>query len=111
MQSFKKKLVIERSDMGEKEVEKMTGKSQPSSDAKKTLENQCLSCYMCVSTLMTRLLEAFFVKFGGLIGKFPWTTIILSIVACGICSAGLYNYLERTDDEVLWTPSGSVVSF
>ena len=40
VQSFKKKLVIERSDMGEKEVEKMTGKSQPSSDAKKTLENQ-----------------------------------------------------------------------
>ena len=59
------------------------------------------------SGLLIIFLENFFYKFGLAIGKRPWWTIILSVIFCLICTAGMVFWNENTDDEQLWTPYGS----
>jgi len=74
---------------------------------KSEVSEKCVSCYLYCSTFMTRLLEAFFHKFGGLVGLWPWTTLCLSLLVCGIFSSGFSKFYASNDDEFLWTPYGS----
>ena len=59
------------------------------------------------SGILIIFLENCFYKFGLVIGKRPWWTIIISVIFCLICTAGTVFWNENTDDEQLWTPYGS----
>ena len=59
------------------------------------------------SSFLIEFLEKCFYKLGLAIGKRPWWTIILSVIFCLICTAGVVFWNENTDDEELWTPYGS----
>ena len=50
-------------------------------------------------------------RLGILIGKYPWTTIIVTLIFFAVMSCGLVKFNASTDDEFLWTPYGSDVRF
>ena len=57
--------------------------------------------------------KTFFCNFsvGAIIGKYPWSTILLSLLLFISMTCGLYFFNVSTNDEFLWTPYGSDVSY
>ena len=51
----------------------------------------------------------FYSRFGYIIGKYPWTTILVTMIIFIAMSCGLLKFQRSTDDEFLWTPYGSDV--
>ena len=49
-------------------------------------------------------------RVGIVIGKYPWTTIIITFVIFAAMACGMLKFTVSTDDEFLWTPYGSDVS-
>ena len=54
-------------------------------------------------------MSIFVTRWGEIVSCWPWSTVILSLVGCGILSGGLLLWYQETDDELLWTPYNSPV--
>ena len=46
-------------------------------------------------------------RLGRVVGRSPWMTIILSLIICGACLAGLANFTRESRGEKLWVPDNS----
>ena len=44
---------------------------------------------------------------GKAVGGSPWITILISLIVCGACLAGLVNFTQESRGDKLWTPGDS----
>ncbi|KAK3599821.1 hypothetical protein CHS0354_022387 [Potamilus streckersoni] len=68
-----------------------------------------MKCLTRISNGIIGALETSFYRVGQVVAGHPVATILLSVVACGLCGIGLYNFQETTDDAKLWVPQYSRV--
>jgi hypothetical protein len=50
-------------------------------------------------------------RWGQLACEHPYLVILVSVILCGAACGGFGFYSMETDDELLWTPFGSPVSY
>ena len=50
-------------------------------------------------------------RWGKLVTSWPKVTILSSLVICAIFTSGMVNWYQEMDQEVLWTPFNSPVTF
>jgi len=46
-------------------------------------------------------------RYGRLVAEHPLKTVLLSLLACGLCAIGLINYTEENNAFKLWIPTNS----
>ena len=49
----------------------------------------------------------FFSRLGKAVGGNPWISILISLIVCGGCAAGLINFTQEARGDKLWTPEDS----
>ena len=54
-------------------------------------------------------LSGFFAAEGRLVARYPWTTIIISLVVTLICMAGFIRFSVEQDADLLYTPNDAQV--
>jgi len=67
-------------------------------------KSQKCGCFGKISKKITSTMERGFHRWGQIVSNWPWTTVILSLVVCGIFSGGMLFWYQEKDEEVLWTP-------
>lgn len=48
-----------------------------------------------------------FHRLGKAVGGSPWITILICLIICGACLAGLVNFTQESRGDKLWTPGDS----
>lgn len=48
-----------------------------------------------------------FHRLGKAVGGSPWITILISLIVCGACLLGLFNFTQESRGDKLWTPGDS----
>ena len=48
-----------------------------------------------------------FLRLGKAVGRSPWITILISLIICGGCLAGMVNFTQESRGDKLWTPEDS----
>lgn len=49
-----------------------------------------------------------FNRLGRAVGGSPWITILICLIICGACLAGLVNFTQESRGDKLWTPGDSI---
>ncbi|XP_058956472.2 patched domain-containing protein 3 isoform X1 [Pocillopora verrucosa] len=78
-----------------------------SSASKDGTENKKCQCLNKVSNFITGSMEKGFYRLGKAVGGNPWISILISLIICGGCAAGLINFTQEARGDKLWTPEDS----
>ncbi|XP_070562444.1 patched domain-containing protein 3-like isoform X2 [Ptychodera flava] len=65
------------------------------------------SCLQTCSNAIVTVLESVFYRHGKLVGKYPWITILFSVLVAMGFAIGMLNFVEENRREKLWIPMGS----
>ncbi|XP_077981544.1 patched domain-containing protein 3-like [Glandiceps talaboti] len=69
--------------------------------------NQKPGCLKSCSNAIVSVLEGAFHRLGRLVGRYPWSTILLSLVVAGCFGIGMLSFTEENRREKLWIPIGA----